>query len=88
MPGNAWNVGHIARHQVAPTEVEDVCHGTPMFSDTYRERLRVVGPTSTGRMLTVILAHEGNDIYYVVTARPASRRERRRYQEVSGDTTP
>ena len=85
---DAWKVPHIARLQVAPTEVEEVCHGTPMFSDTYLERLRVLGPTNTGRMLTVILAHEGDLIYYVITARRASRRERRRYQGVLEDTTP
>ena len=78
------NVAHIARHQVIPEEVEEVCHGRPMTSATYAGRLRVVGPTRSGRMLTVILAPQGEGIYYPVTARPASRKERRRYQEQQG----
>ena len=84
---DTWNVAHIARHQVTSDEVEEVCNGRPTFSETYKERLRVVGPTNAGRFLTVILAHEGNDAYYVITARPASRRERRRHQELLGDET-
>jgi len=24
---DAWNIAHIARHAVAPEEVEQVCHG-------------------------------------------------------------
>jgi uncharacterized DUF497 family protein len=76
-----WNIAHIARHQVVPAEVEQVCHGLPMTSQTYKGRIRAVGPTSAGRMLTVILAPRGEDIFYAITARPASRKERRRYQE-------
>ena len=76
-----WNVAHIARHEVVPDEVEQVCRGLPMTSQTYKRRIRVVGPTQTGRIITVILAPEGEGIYYPVTARPASPRERRRYQD-------
>jgi hypothetical protein len=32
-------------------------------------------------MLATILAPEGNGVYYAVTARSASRRERRKYDE-------
>ena len=77
---DAWNVDHIARHDVTPEEVEEVCHGQPMTSETYKERLRLIGPTSAGRMLTVILAPELQGAYYPITARPASRNERRRYE--------
>ena len=52
-----------------------------MTSETYNGRIRAIGPTEAGRMLAVILAPQGGDLYYTVTARPASRKERRRYQE-------
>ena len=55
-----------------------------MTSGTYEGRIRVVGPTRAGRLLTVIFAPTGEGIHYVVTARPASRMERRRYGEVKG----
>jgi uncharacterized DUF497 family protein len=77
-----WNVAHIARPHVIPEEVEEVCHDRPVTSQTYKGRLRVVGPTRRNRMLTVILAPTDNEeVYYPVTARPADRKERRNYEQ-------
>jgi uncharacterized DUF497 family protein len=85
---DAWNVEHIDRHGVTPAEVEEVCRGEFWSSETYGGRLRIVGPTASNNLLTVILApQEGEGIYYVVTARPASRKERRRYRELKGGGT-
>ena len=82
---DTWNIAHIARHDVIPDEVEEVCHGQPMTSHTYKGRLRVVGPTRSRRMLTVILAPtEEPGVYYPVTARPADRKERRGYAQQRG----
>ena len=53
-----------------------------MVDETYAGRLRVVGMTNAGRLLTAILARtvdEGS--YYPVTARPASANERLIYRE-------
>ena len=75
-----WNVAHIARHQVIPEEVEQVCHGNPVVQVGKKGRILVLGPSRTGRMLTVVLDSEPEDgVYYPVTARPASRRERTIY---------
>jgi uncharacterized DUF497 family protein len=80
---DAWNVQHIARHGVVPDEVDQVCQGEPVVSATYGGRLRVFGPTESGQILTAILSPQDTEgVYYVVTARPASRKERRRYQEL------
>ena len=79
---DAWNIAHIARHRVIPEEVEEVCHGTPITSATYKGRIRVVGPTQARRMLTVILAPmDQPGVYYPITARPADRKERRNYEQ-------
>jgi uncharacterized protein len=79
---DAWNVAHIARHDVIPEEVEEVCHDEPITSETYKGRLRVVGLTQSGRILTVILAPTPDaGVYYPITARPADRKERRNYRE-------
>jgi uncharacterized protein len=80
-----WNVAHIARHHVTPEEVEEVCHGQPITSQTYRGRLRVVGPTRRRRMLAVILAPTDKEgVYYPVTARSSDRKERRHYEQQRG----
>jgi uncharacterized protein len=82
---DAWNVGHIARHRVTPEEVEEVCQGDPVTSQTYKGRIRVVGPTRSRTMLTVILAPtDEQGIYYPITARPADRKERRHYNDARG----
>lgn len=82
-----WNVGHIARHNVVPDEVEQVCHGKSVMSKTYKGRLRVVGPTEIGRILTVILDPENKKgVYYPITARTADRKERKNYmREIGGE---
>lgn len=82
---DTWNVVHIARHEVTPEEVEEVCHGRPVFRDSYKGRIIAIGPTAGGRMLTVALdPEEEAGSYYPVTARAASRKERRRYQLQGG----
>lgn len=81
---NINNVAHVARHKVTPDEVEEACHGAPMTNETYKGRIRVVGLTKKHRLLTVILAPKDKGDYYAVTAHPASRKERRRYQEIKG----
>lgn len=53
---NDWNIAHIARHDVKSEEVEQVCHGDFIASQTYKGRIRITGPTSTGRILAIILS--------------------------------
>jgi uncharacterized DUF497 family protein len=77
----SWNVAHIARHEVVPAEVEEVCHGEPLAEQGKKGHIRLVGPTFQGRVLAIILEREEESSYYMVTARPASRKERRRHQQ-------
>lgn len=83
---DSLNVAHIARHKVNPEEVEEICHIDPVVQRGKKGRSLVFGPTKSGRILTVVLDPEGEGIYYPVTARPASKRERAIYvQEKAGD---
>jgi uncharacterized DUF497 family protein len=79
-------VAHIGRHGVTLEEVEQVCHGPFIVRQAYSGRLMLIGPTLEQRMLTVILEPEPDrsGVYYPVTARPASRRDRSRYREEQG----
>ncbi len=79
-----WNVGHIAKHRVTPEEVEEVCHAEPLVFEAKRGRIIGVGPTVDGRVLAVVLAPEGEGVYYPITARPASKKERRLYEKQGG----
>jgi uncharacterized DUF497 family protein len=80
---NAWNTTHIAQHAVTPEAVESVCRGPVIARATYQGRLLLIGPDATGRMLAVVLALEEDDQWYPITARPASRQERRLYDQES-----
>jgi uncharacterized DUF497 family protein len=75
------NVAHIARHGVTLEEVEEMCKQEPIVASGYAGRLRVIGPTRTNRMLAAILAPVEPGVYLSITARPASRKERRLYLE-------
>ena len=36
---DAWNIAHIARHNVTPEEVEQVCHTDPVVQKEKKGRL-------------------------------------------------
>ena len=76
-----WNIAHIARHGVTQHDVEEACARILSTRNSYGGRILLIGSTSDNRILAVVLEPEGSGEYYVVTARPASRRERRPYQE-------
>ena len=81
-----WNVEHIGKHRVLATEVEEVASGSPVFFDSYKNRLLMIGPTAAGRMLTVVIGevpHQPGD-YYVFSARSCTRRELRSFDQMRG----
>ena len=81
---DSWNRGHIAKHGIVPAEAEEVCHGNPLVQEGNKGRVVVIGPTSTGKMLEVVLHLKGKDVYYPVTAHIASKKDRRLYKIEKG----
>jgi uncharacterized DUF497 family protein len=85
----AWdehNEAHIARHTVSQSEVEEVVFASAarweVQTSHRRPRLVALGPTRGGRLLFVVCempSPAGTSV--CVTARPASARERRVYEE-------
>jgi uncharacterized DUF497 family protein len=78
------NIAHIAPHGVTPADVEDAMQNDPHISGSRDGTLRIIAPTSAKRMLTIILSPRRDGGFYIVTAHPASRQERRLYQEARG----
>lgn len=76
-----WNVGHIKKHDVSVTEVEESCCQPVKSFRSYQNRLIILGKTKNNRLITVILIKKDKGIYYVVTARDMSRKERRLINE-------
>jgi uncharacterized DUF497 family protein len=81
-----WNRDHIAKHAVLPEEAEEVVAGQPTVRETYKQRLQFVGPTLAGRMLSIVVGPVPDQpgVYYVFSARPASRKERGAYAQEKG----
>lgn len=81
-----WNREHIARHGVVPTEVEEAVAGATLAEPSYKERYALIGMTAAGRSIVSVIGPvpEQPSVFYVFTARPANRRERRRYAEAEG----
>jgi uncharacterized DUF497 family protein len=80
-----WNLEHVVKHGVTPSEVEEACHGHPLeFRRSYKNRLIVIGTTENGRIISVVLGQVPDaapGVYYVFTARPPDRKERRFYEQ-------
>lgn len=71
-----WNIEHIAKHNVTRVEVEETFARTVRAKKSYKGRLLVFGKTKGKRFLAVALEKEERG-YYVLSARNASRKERR-----------
>jgi uncharacterized DUF497 family protein len=70
---------------VALEDVEAACHADPLVQQGYGGRLLVFGPARDGRLLTIVLEPQTEEGRYdVITARPASRRERAIYRRQKG----
>lgn len=69
---------------MTPERVEEACHADPAdikVELTHDRRLLVLAPLADGYLIAVVLAPEGDGVYYPVTARQTKRQERRRYAE-------
>lgn len=76
------NVDHLAEHGVTPREVQDVIWDDPRFERRRgRQRYHVYGQTSGGRYLFVVLEREYDIVFYVVTARDMTNREKNYYRQ-------
>lgn len=79
---DSFNSEHIGKHKVTRLEVEEACQNQLLVLTTYQGRKMFFGKTSTGRCLTIILSPAGEvGVYYVVTARNTSKKERRLLNE-------
>lgn len=76
-----WNIEHIKKHEVCVNEIEEVCSQPINSYKSYQNRLIVLGRTKNGRLLTLVLMKKNKGIYYLITARDMSRKERKLINE-------
>lgn len=82
-----WNREHIGKHDVTTEEAQAAVFSEAVVTPTYKDRFQVIGPTSSGRVLSVIVGQVPGKPgrYYVFSARPASRKERRKIPDEPKD---
>ena len=74
------NVEHIKKHKVTEREVEQVAKQISWHKKTHHGRYLATG-RSGSRILSIVIRRKEKTTYYVVTARDASREERRKLYE-------
>jgi uncharacterized DUF497 family protein len=81
---DSYNIGHIKRHKVSPSEAEQVIGNDPIFQDgtpeitNGEERWTVYGQTNRQRYLTVVYTERGPWLR-VVTAYTMDSQQRKYY---------
>lgn len=74
------NLEHIKKHNVSEEEVEDAKE-IIYHRRTYEGKYLATG-RSGSRLITIILRSKGAGKYYIVTARDASKKERKKVYEI------
>ncbi|MFQ5615082.1 MAG: BrnT family toxin [Anaerolineales bacterium] len=73
-----YRVEHIARHEVEPFEVWEVCEDPLHLARRQgRNRYRLYGQTADGRYLFVVLERVEDTVYKPITARDMTAKEKR-----------
>lgn len=72
-----WNEEHVVRHGVRIAEATEAVRNAPSLTRARDDTYRVIGQTDAGRYLFIIVVPRPLESFYVVTAREATRDERR-----------
>lgn len=75
-----WNIAHIRKHKVSPEEVIEAGKHLVYHRVTYKKRYLAMGKSGK-RLITLILKREKTGAYYLVSARDASKKERKKVYE-------
>lgn len=79
------NESHIwERHQLTKDLVEEACYSIPQYIKVvsiYSNRYIVIAPLQNKKLLAIVLAPQGEGKHYPISARVASKKERREYRK-------
>ena len=81
-----WNITHIARHKVIQQEVElSLTDKNAIFLKAKQGRIMVLGRAEARLITSVLNEQETSGVYYVITARDMSKKERAFYRARGGE---
>lgn len=75
-----WNRSHINKHKVSEDEVADAGQHVIFHKQSHSRRYIAFG-RSGRRLLAIILSRKGDKAYYLITARDASKKEKKEINE-------
>ena len=78
------NIEHIARHDVTPKEVEDICFGVHISAKQRGQRYILSGQSVGGRYLNVVIERVRRGVFRPITAFEMSENYKRKYRKISG----
>jgi uncharacterized DUF497 family protein len=82
---DSFNTEHILKHGLSREEVEQACNNILQMAVSYSHRWRAICELPNDQIITIILASKGNNTYYPISARPASRKERLEVNKTGGE---
>lgn len=71
-----YNLEHISRHQVTQAEASEAALSLVYHKRSYNKRYIVIGRSKL-KIITLVLNRKGIGVYYLITARDASKKERK-----------
>jgi len=78
-----YRIDHIARHDVEPDEVEEVCDDPSHLARRAKgNRYRLYGQTRAGRYLLIVLEQLHGSLYKPITARDMTPDEKHNFRRV------
>jgi len=77
---DTWNKEHIKKHGVTEEEVKETGGNLIYHKRTYKGRYLLTGRAGR-RLISFVLIRQGEGKYYLITARDASQKERRKVYE-------
>jgi len=83
---DAWNIEHIARRSISPPDIERLLSNAsprPRFQKSRSGTLAVWGKDESNRYLLVVLARRDGGVYYPVTSRLMTAREKHQFLQRS-----
>ena len=78
-----WNLDHVQKHGLQQKDVVFLVEHTSIAERTYKDRWLLLGPTGDGTIMALIVGEVPDQPgwFYPFSARPASRKERAKYEQ-------
>lgn len=77
---DTWNTKHIGKHNVSVNDAEYVIEHVGVHKYVKMDRILFIARVDR-RIISVVVAKEQGNMFYVVSARDAAKKERRRLYE-------